>query len=364
MSWLEVDKLTGKTFWEGKFKSPFIIPHEQPVRAVTYNGIFKKYPRTFTEWQNYSGELLILFDKVWKDQVQPNWNMLNFRFKEDFRAGIWAGFTATWLIFINYLPSEKTKFLAYKHITKGISIFDNQYSIAPRNSKQYKRSKEIYHLATGSFKNELYNEWYKKFNLKKAETFIIDDTTLSLTSHYPVQIKKENGILIRKPFYQKNSSEHLKHLLENINIINDQLVKWVASGAIIVLGTTVQIKSKIKTSLVLAYNESADKFRCCFDGGSFKAIQGYTVPCNLDTLSETLLFINKNDYLSKYDDSSGFLQPYLDKPSQDMTHFRWGNYIFKFYAAAFGIARVPGDFQLLNSCAVSFLRRHGIPVSL
>jgi hypothetical protein len=81
-------------------------------------------------------------------------------------------------------------------------------------------------------------------------------------------------------------------------------------------------------------------------------------------LSDTLLFINKDDYLSKNDDSSGFLQAYLDKPSQEMTHFRWGPYIFKFFAAAFGIARVPSDFQLLNNCAVSFLRRHGVPVSL
>ena len=76
------------------------------------------------------------------------------------------------------------------------------------------------------------------------------------------------------------------------------------------------------------------------------------------------LFINKNDYLSKFDDSSGFLQAFLDKESEKMTHFRWGNFIFCFHGAAFGIARVPADFQLLNNCAVSFLRQHNIPVSL
>ena len=66
MTWQEVDKLTGKTYREGKFNSPFTIPHEQPVRAVTFDGKFVKYPRTHAEWQNYSAELLIIFDKVCK----------------------------------------------------------------------------------------------------------------------------------------------------------------------------------------------------------------------------------------------------------------------------------------------------------
>jgi hypothetical protein len=286
--------------------------------------------------------------------------MLKFRFEKDFKAGIWGGFTEIWQIFINCLPEESSKFVAYKHVSQGISIFDNQYYIAPVRAREYRRNRTIYHLATNSFKNELYNTWHNKLGFKKSEQLIIADQTLSLRSNYPIRIKKIDGALVKKPFYQQNS----EHLLENIKVINDQLIDWIATGAVKLVGPIGKIQSKIRTSLVLVYNETADKFRCCFDGGSFKVTQGYSVPCKLDTLNETLLFIDKDDYLSKYDDSSGFLQAYLDTPSQEMTHFRWGAYIFKFFAAAFGIARVPSDFQLLNNCAVSFLRRHGIPVSL
>jgi hypothetical protein len=360
-TWLDVDKLVGKSYREGKYtNSNKELPCTLPVRAVTFDGVFQKTPRTHLEWQSYSAHLLTLFDKVWREEETPKWDMLKFRYELDFKAGIWAGFTATWLIFINCLPEESSKFVAYKHVTQGISIFDNQYYLAPGKARPYKRSRTIYHLATSSFKNELYEKWHKKLGLKGNEPLTIADQTLSLRSHYPIQIKKVNGVLEKREFFQQNS----EHLLDNIEVINKQLIDWVATGAVKFLGPTESIKSKIRTSLVLVYNESSDKHRCCFDGGSFKVTQGYSVPCKLDTLNETLLFINKDDYLSKYDDSSGFLQAYLDEPSQNMTHFRWGSFIFKFFAAAFGIARVPSDFQLLNNCAVSFLRRHGVPVSL
>ena len=144
MSWIEVDKLSGKSFREGKYKNESKDPCKQPVRAVTYDGIPQKYPRTHSEWQNYSCELLILFDKVWREEKIPVWSDLKFRQEDNFKAGIWGGFTETWLIFINCLPSEQAKFLAYKHITQGISIFDNQNYIAPKRAREFKRSKETY----------------------------------------------------------------------------------------------------------------------------------------------------------------------------------------------------------------------------
>ena len=119
MSWLDVDKLAGKSFREGKFENNNNEPYKQPVQAVTFDGKKQLYPRTHSEWQKYSSELLTLFDEVWRNEKVPVWSNLKFRLESDFRAGIWAGFLETWLIFINCLPDEKSKFLAYKHITMG-----------------------------------------------------------------------------------------------------------------------------------------------------------------------------------------------------------------------------------------------------
>ena len=360
MSWQQVDKLAGETFKKGLFKSEPGNPCYKTVDSISFDGKIRKYPFTHEEWLEYSNKLLIEFDEIWRDEKIPIWENLNFRSENNFRAGIWGGFCQIWLIFINCLPSEKSKFIAYKHITDGICIFDNQAHIPEKSAKQFKRNRKIYHLATSSFKNEHYANWHRKLLNDSKKYIDIAGHKLSLTSHYPIKVTKINGQLTKLPFLQENSN----HLLDNIKVINDQLISWIKTGAVEFLGDMRSVKSKLRTSLVLVYNVTNDKFRTCFDGGSFKTTQSYSVPCRLDTLCETLLFINKNDYLSKFDDSSGFLQSYLDESSRNMTHFRWGNYIFRFFAAAFGIARVPSDFQLLNNCAISFLRRHGIPVSL
>ena len=161
-TWTDVDKLVGKTFKEGKFKNIEKSPCTMAVRAVTYDGNSLEFPRTHEEWQSYSANLLVLFDQVWREEKSPSWDLLKFRYEKDFKAGIWQGFIATWLIFINCLPEESSKFVAYKHVTQGISIFDNQYYLAPSKAREYKRSRKIYHLATESFKNELYVMWHKK----------------------------------------------------------------------------------------------------------------------------------------------------------------------------------------------------------
>ena len=126
MTWQQVDKLARDTFKKGLFKSEKGQPCFKSVDCVTFDGKPKKYPFTHAEWLEYSNKLLIEFDEIWTEEKIPIWENLNFRSETNFRAGIWGGFAQIWLIFINCLPSEKSKFIAYKHITDGISIFDNQ----------------------------------------------------------------------------------------------------------------------------------------------------------------------------------------------------------------------------------------------
>jgi hypothetical protein len=61
--------------------------------------------------------------------------------------------------------------------------------------------------------------------------------------------------------------------------------------------------------------------------------------------------------MSKWDDKSGSHHLKMDKVSRDFTHFKWGNQIFRYNAAAFGIGRVPADYQMTNFVIVNFLRK-------
>ena len=168
------------------------------------------------------------------------------------------------------------------------------------------------------------------------------------------------GTQRKVPFLQPNQNR----ILDNPTEVQEQLIKWSKAGVIKKLGDINKIKSKVRTSLVLAYNENKNAYRVCFDGGAAKVTQKFEVPCKLDSIYDALNLLEEGDMMCKLDDKSGFLQVKFDSVSQELSHIKWGNLIFKFHGAIFGVPRVPSDFQLINSCVVSFLRSQGIPVTL
>ena len=97
--------------------------------------------------------------------------------------------------------------------------------------------------------------------------------------------------MVTKPFYQPNS----KFLLEKPEVITDQIIEWIRSGALELVGPCNMVKSLRRTSMILVYNENSDKYRTCFDGGCFKLTEDYSVPCHLDTVTDALLFLEKDD---------------------------------------------------------------------
>ena len=360
-NWQDVDKLVSQAVRDGIIHhKTFDNTPKAEIRAISFDGKLRAKPKRFDEWETYSNELLNRFDKVLNNLEIPKWDNLSFRFEDDFKAGSFGLYPSIWMIMINNLPDDKTKYIAYNHIVHGISILNNQKKIEPNEAKSYERAKQKFHICTKRVICEQNNELLQKLKHKGTEPLEISGNTIKRFGYYPVQVNKQNGSLNKNPFYQPNGD----FLLENPEEITNQISKWIKSGAMELVGHCNVTKSLIRTSMVLVFNENSEKYRTCFDGGCLKLTEEYSVPCKLDTVTNTLLFIEKNDYMCKFDDASGFLQAYLDEQSRDLTHVRWGNYIFRYFGAAFGIPRVPGDFQLLNSCAVSFLRAHGVPVSL
>ena len=54
----------------------------------------------------------------------------------------------------------------------------------------------------------------------------------------------------------------------------------------------------------------------------------------------------------------------LAAESRKMACFKWGNMVFENRILAFGIPAAPGQYQLLNSVGVNFLRKQGIKITL
>ena len=116
MSWQEVDKLVQKTLKNGEFTNKGNIPFEEDIQSLSYKGVPRDYPKSYRDWKIYSLSLLNHFDEIWRCEATPTWDTLNFRDEKCFKAGIFGGFSEIWMIFINCLPCDKTKFIAYKHI--------------------------------------------------------------------------------------------------------------------------------------------------------------------------------------------------------------------------------------------------------
>ena len=356
--WQEVDKWVSNAIKSGHIKpKSWENTARNPIRAVKYNsdeGPVWDHQR----WLENSCEMLDLLDKVENKEIIPTWDMLNFRYEGDFRAGIFSEFVQFWPIAINKLGTEKIKQIAYKMVHWGLSATDNQDVINENRPKTYRKRTN---LATDFKINDHYLQVKKKMGISDHENkFELSDTLYDIRSYYPVESKRIMGTWEKRPYIQPNQQK----ILKNKKVMHEQILKWVEQGVLEYIAPINKYKPKLVTSLVLANKEGSDVYRICFDGGAWKVTQKYLVPCQLDTVHDALQQIDPGDYLSKSDDKSGFLQCKFDDSSKDLTTVRWGGHYFRFHGAIFGLGRVPGDFQLVNNCAVSYLRSRGIPVTL
>ena len=367
-TWEDVDKMSAKARKEGKYMNHYentegLQPGDFPIMAET----FKNIPiglKSSEEWKNIAVDLLHKSQLVLDGKLIPNWEMLPYRSEKDFRAGIFSTQKEIWPIFINALETDKLKSQAYKIITSGLSIADNQDDLPPSKRRKF-RDKTW--LCTGKKQNNCYEDLIEKgatvVKDKEGKEYIEIGTNLyPRETHYVMEAKRlgKSGRFERKPYYQNNQ----KRILDNPEEMQEQIEKWCKQGVLKHLGPEETIKSTTRTSLVLAYHETKKVYRICFDGGPSKVTQKYQVECKLDSIYDAIALLEKGDHMAKLDDKSGFLQIHFDKPSQELSHVKWGKEIFEFFGSIFGVSRVPADFQLVNSCVVSFLRKEGIPITL
>ena len=363
-TWDHVQNMSEEAYKKGDYQNDFRgrTPGCWPIKVENYKGEYLA-TWTHTKWKTEMYELMKLIQLVLEGKILPRWEMIPYRSEKDFRGGIFSDFSDLWLPIIHCLPTEREKTLTYKLIHEGLSFTDNQARIKIKDAKLFRKTTL---LVTEDDKNATYNDLVKKgipkIIDKNGEEWIrMGGVNFPLRLRYPKELtKNRNGVWHIKPFYQTNQAK----ILDNPTEIQNQIVKWVRQGVMNYLGRANEIKSKMRTSLVLAYNENKDAYRICFDGGAGKETQAFSVPCELDTVGMALKALEKGDLLCKLDDKSGFLQVKFSDETQKLSHCVWGDHVFEFYGAIFGMARVPGDFQMVNNCAVNFLRKQGIDIFL
>ena len=328
------------------------------VTATDLHDKVKRWPYTHEEWMAYAHLALKHFNNILENKQIPTWELVRYRSENEFKAGIYSAFAPIWMIMINALEDDKIKQIAYRLIFHGVSIFENQATVPVQNRQTYRGK---YELCTGRTLNMVHLAVYNKLGEedRKGHSFRLAGTKYSIFSDYPMEAVKEKGKWIRKPFFQPNS----KKVLLSPDDVTESLKDWNKTGAIEYVGPAKEVESPIRAGTVLAINIKPEKIklRVCFDGEPWSITKKFDVPCVLDTVQKVLLYVEKDDCLTKWDDKSGFHQLKLDEASRNFTHFVWGNHVFQYFAAPFGIGRVPADFQLANHCVVNFLRTCGIP---
>lgn len=331
------------------------------IQATDIYNNKKSWPKSHKEWLAYSHLALKHFQNIMEGKQIPTWQLVRFRAEDEFKAGIYSAFPSIWMIMINALAEDRIKQLAYKLIFEGVSIFENQATVS-MSQKQLYRRKHL--LCSGKTLNITNLRVYNKLNAtdRNGYTFKLAGTKYSIFSNYPMEAMKKGKEWEKKPFFQSNS----KKVLLSPDAVTESLVEWNKTGAIEYVGKAEEIESPIRAATVLAINIKPEKIklRVCFDGGPWSITKKYDVPCVLDTVQKALMYIEKGDRMTKWDDKSGFHQLRLDEASRSYTHFVWGKHVFQYYGAPFGIGRVPADFQLANHCVVNFLRDHGVPAFL
>ena len=69
-------------------------------------------------------------------------------------------------------------------------------------------------------------------------------------------------------------------------------------------------------------------------------------------------------YMTKIDDSNGFMHVNLNRWSQPLHGFKFGKMVYKAIALPFGLSVSPPKFQMLNKVAIDALKRRGFQLYL
>ena len=327
-----------------------------PVQAVDFKNRRLQWPRTHNDWKAYGFRALRLVREIHEGRRKPTWGLVCYRDETQFRAGTYSAYHEIWLSSICHIPSERYRYILYKLVRDGASLFDNQANVSIKNRRRFRGKTQLATMSTIHPKNRLI--WSEmEPGERTMGGFKICGKQHRIKVNFPCQVIKREGNLTKAPYWQENNPA----LLDNGDFVTQQIKEWIQCNSVQYVGPAETVQSPIRSGIVLAINQKKDKLklRLCTDGGAWSSTTLYQAPCPLDTLLSVLLTVNEGDYMTKWDDKSGLHQMKLDDFSSNFSHFTWGGHVFRFHAASFGFGRIPADFQLINTAVVNMMRVMG-----
>jgi hypothetical protein len=343
--WVDLYKKT-----EGIFPQP---PH---VRSVLWNSDNPSTtnPLTWEQWLVDGQRMFELATRALDKDFTPSWDMISFRQESDFYAGLFGDYLQLWLPVLKELePPFRAR--AYSVLAQGVDVFENLKQIRYQDPVVFRGKHRIAmdhteHCSNRTMFRETNRENYTAPKGKKVKDAVdIEGWPTFRNAKYPVHV---GGDRHSRPLEIPNPRGTLKMH----DVVADTLTKWTKTGALRLIDEA-EPEPLMSSALILV--PKGEGWRVCYDGSPLTFLETGSVTCKLDDVKRVMSTIRKGDVLLKLDDKSAFHHLLLDPMSSRMAAMKWGGLTFAYRAAAFGIPRIPSEYQLINSAPINYLRNRG-----
>ena len=326
------------------------------VRAVLWNSEEEppNAPRQWEEWAVAGQKLLELAIEARNKEFTPKWELIPFRQERDFYAGSFKDFLQIWMIILKELdPPQRAR--AYSVLSNGVDIFENLKMIRFDDPIVFRRRtlvamKHTKHESNArAFAEHRKNSFERVPGTRPGDCMMVEGWPIHRQAKYPVHVGGERHgqpLKINNPRGIESQHED----------VVDTLLKWTKTGALKVLEKDEP--EPLMTSAIIMVPKG-NGWRVCYDGSPLTFLETRSVACKLDGVKEVMATLRKGDVLVKLDDKSAFHHLLLDPMSSKLAAMKWGDETFTYRAAAFGIPRIPGEYQLINGAPIRFLRNRG-----
>ena len=297
-------------------------------------------------------------------EYKPRIDNLVFRDKRDFFAGSWGKFRKFWDPFIDMMDDEATRDEIRESLKFGVDTASFSRPFTEERPAFFRTKRKP--VVTKPVFSDSYHRERRGRNPKKYDDRIV--TRIRHGKVVKLRVPKLLGtpVAYRPVLLKEAKKQALRGIfpssmkaLECQETIADKLIDWLKQRAIEYVGPADQVLnssdlSVVNTILPLVVERS--KPRLCLDGGPHLAVGSEKkIECVLDTVSEVMNNLKKDDVMCKSDDSNGFFHAVLDDVAMPMHGFTFGNLCFRAKALPFGLSISPGKFQGLNRVAVTAL---------
>ena len=94
-------------------------------------------PYLYTDWLEYSYQLLDLFHDVQQGNKEPDWNDIFFRSTDHYYSGSYNDFSPIALILCEKIISEQVRQNSYAAVHSGIELHRNIFPIEVKNGRKF-----------------------------------------------------------------------------------------------------------------------------------------------------------------------------------------------------------------------------------